>query len=128
PRRARTCRRSPRAPPAAGDSATAPLQPRQQVVGTQVLERLEALPEGADVAGVRVEQLDGLAQPEVAGGPRARPGKMPRQVPVGRPLAQAANGGETGLHLVVGKLREPVVVEPGRCNPDHVLSLAPGEA
>src|SRR5262249_14447992 len=80
----------------------------QQVVRGQVLERGKAVAEHAHLLdreqrAVTIERRDRLAQTEVARRPGLRPGEMAREVPVGGPLAEAANGHERRFDLVVGK-------------------------
>ena len=51
---------------------------------------MEAVGRGADVRDVRVEREHRLAQAEVAGRPRLRPGEVAGEEPVGTPLAEPA--------------------------------------
>jgi len=97
-------------------------------VGREVLEGVEALAEGADVSCFEVERDDGLAQREVAGRPGARAREVAGEEPVGRPFAEAANGHEPGLHLVVGKTGQPLELDRACGQAEDVLGLAPREA
>ena len=53
---------------------------------------------------------------------------MAGQEPVRRPLAEPTQCSQRRLHLVVGKRTQPVEVDVGTCDSDHVLGLAAGEA
>ena len=104
-------RRAPRAPGGqhrwrAGCSRGTGEQPAEQVVRRQVLERFEALADhshlvGRQVSALTIEARDGLAQAEVAGGPRLRPREVAGEEPVRCPLADPREGRESALDLVV---------------------------
>ena len=83
--------------------------PGQQVVGGQVLERVEARAELGHLDTVEI--VGRLAEREVAGGPRARPREVAREEPLGGPRAEAAQRGDPRAHLVVVERGEPVEVE-----------------
>src|SRR5437868_14813649 len=99
----------------------------QQVVSGQVLEWLEAV---ARFLGLEptIEIGDRPAQGEIAPRPGVRTGEVPREEPVGRPLAEPADGDNACLHLRVGQRGERVQVDPGARQPDRVLRLAAREA
>src|SRR5437773_2691318 len=75
-----------------------------------------------------VQRRDRLAQREVARGPRVRTCEMPREEPLSRPVADAAQRGEARRRLVIGERRERTEVDVGLCEPDDVLGLPPREA
>ncbi len=76
-----------------------------------------------------VENLGRLAQREVAGRPRARPGEVAREEPFGGPRAEPAQRRDRGAHLVVvesaaSACRSSVAARER----DGVLRLPPREA
>src|SRR5262245_4416508 len=102
-------------------------QAGEEVVRGQVLERVETVADCTDVVrrerpAVAVETLDRLADAEVARGPGSRAREVPRQEPVGGPLADPGQFCERRLDLLVGKEREACEVEVAACETDHVLS------
>ena len=94
---------------------------------SQVLEGLESRARRADI-DVTIERAHRLAQREVARRPGTRTPEMAREKPVGRPLAEAADGDDPLLHLFVGEESKPGKVEVGAREPDDVLGLAPRES
>src|SRR5207237_4680823 len=100
----------------------------QEVVGGQVLERVEALARGAGVVELRVERRERLPQGEVARGPGRRPGEVPREEPVHGPLADSRQRDEPRAHLVVRERGEPVQVEVAPGEPDGIRGLTAREA
>src|ERR1700756_5207391 len=94
---------------------------------SQFLEGVEALARRADV-DVTIERAYRLPQGEVAGRPGVGAAEVAREEPVRRPLAEPAQGGELLLPLVVGEKRQPLEVDVGASEADHVLGLAPREA
>src|SRR5581483_7997247 len=128
----------PRAPPTARAGPARPQASRpgrsrpgdaaagQQVVRGQVLERREGHPERSnlldrDVVAATIEERYRPAQAKVAGGPRLGTAEVTREVPVGGPLAEAADGGQAALHLVVRQQRELLQVEVGARDAEQVL-------
>src|SRR5919202_5857350 len=53
---------------------------------------------------------------------------MPREEPVGRPLAEAPLSDDQSLHLLIRKRSEPLEIEVAARDSDHVLRLAAREA
>src|SRR6476659_3696004 len=92
--RARTPPRAREAPPGRPPPPSGPSRLRQpsgqQIVRGQILERMEARTELSHV--YTVETRGWLAQREIAGGPRSRPGEVPREEPFGGPRAEPALG------------------------------------
>ena len=106
---------------------------REQVVRAQVLERGEALAQGAHLVdrqgpAFAVEAGDRLPDSEVA----RRPGPGPREVageePVGSPLADSRQRSQRVLDLVVGQSSEAAEVEIAAREADGVFGLAAREA
>jgi hypothetical protein len=87
----------------------------------------EAVAGGARVL-LTVEMENGLTETEVAGRPGVRTREVAGQEPVGGPFADTGNRDEPGLHLVVRQGREPVEIEVGARQSDHVLRLAARES
>ena len=101
--------------------------PVEQVVGAQVLERLEPGAEGAEVH-VAVVRDDGLLQGEVARGPCARPRRdsaRRNQSAVHSPRPRSAT--IRAFTSSSGSTRELVEVEVGAGERDDVLGLPPRE-
>ena len=94
----------------------------------QVLEGLEALAEGPDVLGFRIEGPHRLREREVAGRPGAWAREVAREEPVRGPLAEATELDEPRLDLLVGKARKLLEVGRGRGEAGDVLGLAAREA
>jgi hypothetical protein len=99
----------------------------------QVLERGEALADrpyllGRQVSALAIEARDRLAHAEIAGRPRLRAAEVAGEEPVRRPLADAGQGRQLRLHLVVGQHREREEVEVAAREADDVVRLAPREA
>src|SRR5205823_12873943 len=89
-------------------------------------EGLESRARRADI-DVTIERAHRLAQREVARRPGTRTPEMAREKPVGRPLAEAADGDDPLLHVFVREESKPGQVEVGAREPDDVLGLAPRE-
>src|SRR6188508_715338 len=100
---------------------------REQVVRRQVAEAGETIARGPRVL-LAVEVKDGLAQAEVARGPRVRPREVAGEEPVSGPLSDPGQRREGGLHLVVRKGGETDEVEIAPRNPDRVVGLPAREA
>ena len=120
-------------PSGCGASWRNPTQPREERVRCQVRVLAEALPSRArllDRGGpsVQVERRHGLPEGEVARRPGARPPEVAGEEPVRRPLADAGQGGELGLDLVVRERGERVEVDRGAGDRDGVLRLPRREA
>src|SRR5689334_11160688 len=99
----------------------------EEVMRSEVLERLEALAQSAHVRGVRIEEGRGFANGEIARRPRTRSGEVAREEPIRSPLAETANRHEPSLDLLVRKLRQGRVLDHLRVDPYDVLGLAPPE-
>src|SRR5262249_46167437 len=103
-------------------------QGSEEVVGAEVLKRLEAGARRADVRDLRVERRHSLPQAEVTGRPSLRPGEVTRQEPVRTPFADPAQRGKPLLDLLVGQVLELGEVEIGTRDSKDVLGLTTREA
>src|SRR5579864_5848155 len=99
----------------------------EEIVGREVLERSEADADRPHVLSRTIERCDRLAEPEVAPRPRLWASQMSGEEPVCGPLADAALGHESRLHLVVGQASKGLEVEVTACDSDDVLRLSAGE-
>src|SRR3954469_1213959 len=99
----------------------------QQVVGGEILERVEALARLLDVEAT-IEIRHRLAEGEVTPRPGVRPGEVPAEEPLRRPLAETPDGDDPRPHLVVGQVAQRLEIEVAAGEPEHVLLLAPREA
>ena len=107
-------------------------QAGEQVMRRQVLEGGEAFADrpyllGRQVSALAVEARDGLAHGEVAGGPRLGTAEVAGEEPVRRPLADAGQGRELRLDLVVRQSGQRRQVEATAREADDVRRLSPRE-
>src|SRR5919108_729929 len=102
-------------------------QGREEVVGGQVLEGIEAFAECPYVVEVGEEGRDRLSQAEVAGGPRTRPREMGGEEPVRRPLADPRQCDEALLDLCVVEQAQSVEIDLRAGERDDILSFTARE-